>query len=85
MTTFCMQQKKVHGKTTSHDSKKVFKRLQQAGLKVNAKKSNFGAHEMEYLGYNITRIGIQPIATKVQAIQAIKTPKTRKNYEDSSV
>jgi hypothetical protein len=25
----------------------VFPRLQQAGLKVNAKKSNFGAHEME--------------------------------------
>jgi hypothetical protein len=42
----------------------VFKRLQQAGLKVNAKKSNFGAHEMEYLGYNITRTGIQPIAKR---------------------
>jgi transposase InsO family protein len=56
----------------------VFRRLQQAGLKVNAKKSNFGAHEMEYLGYNITRTGIQPIPKKVQAIQAIKTPKTRK-------
>jgi hypothetical protein len=56
----------------------VFRRLQEAGLKVNAKKSNFGAHEMEYLGYNITRTGIQPIAKKVQAIQAIKTPKTRK-------
>jgi transposase InsO family protein len=56
----------------------VFSRLRQAGLKVNAKKSNFGAHEMEYLGYNITRTGIQPIAKKVQAIQAIKVPKTRK-------
>ena len=56
----------------------VFARLRSAGLKINAKKSNFGAHEMEYLGYNITRTGIQPIAKKVQAIQAIKTPKTRK-------
>jgi hypothetical protein len=52
----------------------VFRRLQEAGLKVHAKKSNFGAHEMEYLGYNTTRTGIQPIAKKVQAIQAIKTP-----------
>jgi hypothetical protein len=52
----------------------VFSRLRQAGLKVNAKKSKFGAHEMEYLGYNITRTGIQPIEKKVQAIQAIKTP-----------
>jgi hypothetical protein len=56
----------------------VFRRLQQAGLKVNAKKSNFGAHEMECLGYDITRTGIQPIPKKVQAIQAIKAPKTCK-------
>jgi hypothetical protein len=61
--------------------KEVFKRLQQAGLKVNAKKSNFGAHELEYLGYNITRTGIQPIAKKVQVIQAIKTPKTHKQLQ----
>jgi hypothetical protein len=56
----------------------VFRRLQQAGLKVNAKKSNFGAHKMEHLGYDIARTGIQPVAKKAQAIQAIKTPKTRK-------
>jgi hypothetical protein len=33
----------------------VFSRLRQAGLRINAKKSNFGALEMEYLGYNITQ------------------------------
>jgi hypothetical protein len=33
---------------------------------------------MEHLGCNITRTGIQPIAEKVQAIQAMKVPKTRK-------
>jgi hypothetical protein len=54
----------------------VFRRLQQAGLKVNAKKSNFGAHKMEHLGYNITHTGIQPVTKKGQAIQAIKVPKT---------
>ena len=32
---------------------------------------------MEYLGYNITQTGIQPIAKKVQTIEAIKTPKVR--------
>jgi hypothetical protein len=56
----------------------VFCRLRQAGLKVNAKKSNFGGQEMECLGCNIARTGIQPITKKVQAIQAIKLPKTRK-------
>jgi hypothetical protein len=45
----------------------VYRPLQNAGLKVNAKKSNFGAHKMEHLGYNITQTGIQPIPKKVQA------------------
>jgi hypothetical protein len=29
----------------------IFKRLQQAGLKVNAAKSSFAKHKLEYLGY----------------------------------
>ena len=56
----------------------IFKRLKKAGLKVNAKKSFFGRYELEYLGYWITRKGIQPIPKKVQAIQALQPPKTRK-------
>ena len=40
--------------------KKVLTRLREAGLKVNAEKSKFCAHETEYLGYILTRDGIQP-------------------------
>ena len=36
----------------------VFTRLQDAGLKINADKSNFCTLEMEYLGYMLTRDGI---------------------------
>ena len=56
----------------------VFQRLTDAGLKVNAKKSFFGRPELEYLGYWISRNGIQPIAKKVEAIQNIATPKTKR-------
>ena len=56
----------------------VLTRLQKAGLKVNAKKSFFGRHELEYLGYWITRGGVMPIPKKVQAIQDIATPTTKK-------
>ena len=52
----------------------VLTRLQDAGLKVNAKKSNFCAHETEYLGYILTRDGIKPQTNKVQAILALKPP-----------
>ena len=52
----------------------IFQRLQKAGLKVNAKKSFFARSELEYLGYWITREGIQPLPKKVEAIHNIATP-----------
>jgi hypothetical protein len=40
-------------------------RLCDAGLKVNAAKSLFCAHEIEYLSYILTREGIKPQPKKV--------------------
>jgi hypothetical protein len=48
------------------------------GLKVNANKSHFAVSEIEYLGYWITRNGIQPVHKKVKAIQCIAPPTTKK-------
>jgi transposase InsO family protein len=56
----------------------VLKRLLDAGLKVNAKKSFFGRNELEYLGYWISREGIRPLPKKVQAILNIKSPSNKK-------
>ncbi len=42
----------------------VLKRLRDAGLKVNAAKSFFCTHEIEYLGYMLTRGGIKPQINK---------------------
>ena len=53
----------------------VFERLSKAGLKVNAEKCTFCAHEIEYLGYILTRDGIKPQPKKVQAILALEPPK----------
>jgi hypothetical protein len=55
---------------------RVLSQLQQAGLKV---KSFFARHELEYLGYWITREGIQePMPKKVEAIMDITEPRTRR-------
>ncbi len=43
----------------------VLTRLRDAGLKVNAAKSSFCAHETEYLVYIMTREGIKPQSKKV--------------------
>jgi hypothetical protein len=52
----------------------VLTRLRDAGLKVNAAKSLFCAHEIEYLGHILTRGGIKPEPEKVQAIFALNAP-----------
>jgi hypothetical protein len=52
----------------------VLTRLRDAGLKVNAAKSSFSTHEIEYLGSILTREGIKPQPKKVQAILALNPP-----------
>jgi hypothetical protein len=52
----------------------VLTRLQDAGLKINADKSKFCALETEYLGYILTKEGINPQSNKVQAMLALAPP-----------
>jgi hypothetical protein len=44
-------------------------------------KSKFFAEQIEYLGYWITRHGIQHIYDKVEAFLNIKAPKTKKKKQ----
>ncbi len=52
----------------------VLTRLRATGLKANVAMSLFCAHEIEYLGYILTREGIKPQPKKVQAILALNPP-----------
>jgi hypothetical protein len=54
--------------------REVLRRLREAGLKVNTAKSCFCTHDIEYLGYILTRNGIKPQPKKVQAILALNLP-----------
>jgi putative transposase len=49
----------------------VFSRLSEVGLKINANKSHFAVSEIEYLGYWITRNGIQPVHKKSKQFNAL--------------
>jgi hypothetical protein len=55
-----------------------FKLLSDKGLRGNAEKSTFCAEEIEYLGYWISKSGIQPIPKKIEAIKNMVCPTTRK-------
>ena len=57
----------------------MFTRLQKADLKVNARRSCFGSHKFDYLGYHVTRDGVMPIPKKVEVIQSLAVPKIANN------
>ena len=65
-------------KITLQKPERVLAKLEEAGLKVNANKSFFAREGLEYLGYWISRDGIQPLTTKVEAIQRIAPPKNKR-------
>ena len=56
----------------------MLEKLETAGLKTNASKSCFAAHDLEYLGYWISQDGIQPLSAKVEAIKKVAKPKNRR-------
>ena len=57
---------------------KVLERISSANLRINITKCTFATSELEYLGYWVTREGIRPLASKVEAIQHLQPPKTLK-------
>ena len=56
----------------------VLERLQQYGFRANLNKSFFAKQELDYLGYYITRDGIQPQPKKVEAILRLQAPANKR-------
>jgi hypothetical protein len=56
----------------------VLERLQKANFRANLRKCYFGESKIDYLGYEITRDGIQPQPNKVEAILKRIPPKTKR-------
>ena len=56
-------------------------RLEKAGFKANVQKSLFAVEELEYLGFWLTKTGIQPQPKKVEAITRLTPPKTTKQLQ----
>ena len=56
----------------------VFKRLTKYDVTLNGTKCHVLRQSVDYLGFTLTSQGIQPQQKKIQAIQQIVIPKTRK-------
>ncbi len=61
--------------------REVLRSLREAGLKVNAAKSFFCTHKIEYLGYILTRGGIKPQPKKGTGYTCIKPAQQRRGIE----
>lgn len=57
----------------------VFSRLHEAGLTLHPRKSNICADAVDYLGYRLSKDGIEAIPNKVSAILDIAPPRHRKD------
>ena len=58
--------------------RRLFERLQEAGLAINRGKCIFEAKKLEFLGYWVTTTGIAPLPRKVKAIKEFPTPTSAK-------
>ncbi len=62
--------------------RRVFQRLQEAGLKLHPHKCHFGRQEVPYLGYLISSRGIFPNPEKIQAVRDFPTPTNVKAVQE---
>ncbi|KAJ8356497.1 hypothetical protein SKAU_G00192910 [Synaphobranchus kaupii] len=64
--------------TTLHDARleQVFQRFRQHNVTLNVEKCVFGAEEVEFLGFRLSRAGITPIMSHTEAILSLPDPRS---------
>ena len=60
---------------------KILKKLDVSNVTLKLRKCEFAKTECEWLGYRIGENGIAPLVRKTQAIEDLKTPKSRKQLK----
>lgn len=65
----------------THRLERVFERLREHNLKLNAEKWRFLQKEVVYLGHKCTREGVEPNEILTETIQKVSTPKNVKQVQ----
>ena len=60
---------------------KILKKRDVSNVALKLRKCEFAKTECEWLGYRIGESGIAPLVTKTQAVEDLKTPKSRKQLK----
>ena len=61
--------------------KRIFELLALNGLVINKSKCVFGVSELDYLGHKVTKNGIFPLPSRIQAINEFPTPQSRGEFQ----
>ena len=59
----------------------MFERLKTAGLKLKPKKCQFFKENIEFLGFVISKNGIKPALSKIEAIEKMKSPESMQDIK----
>ena len=59
----------------------VFEQLKTAGLKLKPKKCHFFKENNEFLGFVISKNGIKPVPSKIEAIVKMKSPESMRDIQ----
>ena len=65
--------------------REVLRRLDEAGLSIALDKCKFEQDNIDYLGYNVSKEGIKPLARKIEAIQKLKNSLSQPNKRTSFI
>ena len=68
----------IHAKTREilrERTRELFKRFEKHGVTINLKKCEFEKTEMNFIGHKINKDGIQPLESKMAAIEAFAEPR----------
>ncbi|XP_076299604.1 uncharacterized protein LOC143218356 [Lasioglossum baleicum] len=57
----------------------IFTVFREAGLTINLRKCHFFKSQIEYLGFEVSALGIQPSERKVECVRSFPTPKTARD------
>ena len=60
----------------------LFKRLLEAGLRLQPEKCSFLSTEVAYLGHVISAAGVRPNPKKIEAVKSFRVPKNPKNIKE---
>lgn len=63
------------------DLENLFKRIESANLKIKPSKCVFGASEIKFLGFQVSKSGIKPDQDKTRAVKTYPTPKNAKQIK----